>query len=510
MTKLKQPSVIAREALKQLSLRKLAPTPANYQACYNEIANLPNVAGFPEAPLHQISAALTANTPDQEKQIGLLNSAIVRRNWRDVQEALVAFTSSGHSGNGGNAGAPKADNAAPVMSIRFMTNLAHAIENLLPALGDDDAIFSAQVTEFLQALRNPSVGISGVEVMLASFSHRVLIAAEDQAEIKAMLLKLLHLIIENIGELSIDDNWLKGQIDALLVAVMPPLTLRRLDDVERRIRDVMAKQTEAKVRSMEAQTEMRIMLSTFVDQLSMMNKSSSVFGNRLEESARQIEEVKTIEDMTPLLKDVIDTTRAMAEDTRTAHEKLHTLQEKALVTERELTKLHLDLDHASALARHDPLTDALNRKGLDEALSREIADVRRKETPLSIALLDIDNFKALNDRLGHETGDAALIHLVKVARECMRPVDSLARYGGEEFVILMPDTPLGLGIQTMTRLQRKLTTTFFLTGNEKVLITFSAGVAQMTPMETSAEAIKRADKAMYLAKRAGKNRVLGG
>jgi len=186
------------------------------------------------------------------------------------------------------------------------------------------------------------------------------------------------------------------------------------------------------------------------------------------------------------------------------------LQEKALVTEREITKLHLDLDHASALARHDPLTDALNRKGLDEALSREIADVRRKETPLSIAMLDIDNFKALNDRLGHETGDAALIHLVKVARECMRPVDSLARYGGEEFVILMPDTPLELGIQTMTRLQRKLTKTFFLTGNEKVLITFSAGVAQMTPMETSAEAIKRADKAMYLAKRAGKNRVLGG
>jgi len=510
MIKVKQPSVIAREALKQLSLRKLAPTPANYQACYNEIANLPNVAGFPEAPLHQISAALMAETPDQEKQIGLLNSAIVRRNWRDVQEALVAFAGSGHSGNPGNASMPKAENAAPVTGKEFMTNLAHAIENTLPALGDDDTSFSGLVAEFLQALRNPAEDISRIEVMLANFSHRVLIAAEDQAEIKAMLLKLLHLVIENIGELSIDDNWLKGQIDALLVAVLPPLTLRRLDDVERRIRNVMFKQSEAKGRSVEAQEEMRVMLAAFIDQLSMMNKSSGAFQDRIEESARQIEQAKKIEDMTPLLKDVIEATRGMAEDTRSAHEKLQTLQEKALVTEREITKLHLDLDHASALARHDPLTDALNRKGLDEALSREIADVRRKETPLSIAMLDIDNFKALNDRLGHETGDAALIHLVKVARECMRPVDSLARYGGEEFVILMPDTPLELGIQTMTRLQRKLTKTFFLTGDEKVLITFSAGVAQMTPMETSAEAIKRADKAMYLAKRAGKNRVLGG
>ena len=252
------------------------------------------------------------------------------------------------------------------------------------------------------------------------------------------------------------------------------------------------------------------MLAAFIEHLATINESSNVFGDRLEESARQIEQVRTVESMAPLLRNVIDTTRAMAEDTRSAHDRLQTLQEKVQATEAEIGKLHLELDHASALARHDPLTDVLNRKGLDEALTREIAGMRRKEMPLSLALLDIDNFKLLNDRLGHETGDAALVHLVKVARECIRPVDSLARYGGEEFVILMPDTPLDQGIQTMTRLQRTLTKTFFLTGTEKVLITFSAGVAQMTPKETGAETIKRADQAMYLAKRAGKNRVLGG
>jgi diguanylate cyclase len=286
--------------------------------------------------------------------------------------------------------------------------------------------------------------------------------------------------------------------------------LRRLDDVERRIRNVMSKQSEAKGRSMEAQEEMRLMLAAFVEQLAMMSESSGAFGDRLEESARQIEQVKTIEGMAPLLKGVIDTTRAMATETRGAHDRLRTLQEKVQTTEAEIGKLHLELDHASALARHDPLTDALNRKGLDEALTREIAGMQRKETPLCVALLDIDNFKTINDRLGHDTGDAALVHLVKVARQCMRPVDSLARYGGEEFVILMPDTPLEQGIQTMTRLQRMLTKIFFLSGDEKLLITFSAGVAQMRPHESGTEAIKRADKAMYLAKRAGKNRVLGG
>jgi len=126
-----------------------------------------------------------------------------------------------------------------------------------------------------------------------------------------------------------------------------------------------------------------------------------------------------------------------------------------------------------------------------------------------VALLDIDNFKALNDSLGHAMGDSALTHLAQVARECMRPQDTLARYGGEEFVILLPDTAMEKGIEAMTRLQRELTKKFFMAGTEKVLITFSAGVAQVAPAEPGMDAIRRADQAMYLAKRAGKNRVIG-
>src|SRR6185295_20352 len=102
-------------------------------------------------------------------------------------------------------------------------------------------------------------------------------------------------------------------------------------------------------------------------------------------------------------------------------------------------------------------------------------------------------------------GDAALAHLATVTRGSMRPQDTLARYGGEEFVILMPDTPLEQGVEAMMRLQRELTKRFFLAGNEKIVITFSAGVAQLAPGEQAEAAIERADQAMYLAKRAGKN-----
>ncbi|HXE38549.1 MAG TPA: GGDEF domain-containing protein [Azonexus sp.] len=466
MTEQKHPSEIAREALMRLAASHLAPTPANYQACYNEIANLPNVAPFPDQQLRKIALTLSARNAVQTQQLKKLDLAISRRSWHGVQGSLTAFIAAAKDEK---AVAP---DAAPVLSSvlspEFSTRLARFIESVQPALGNENESVSGMLAGLLQALRQPPVDVSAIQEMLGNFSHHALFAAEEQAEIKDSLLKLLHLIIENIGELSLDDSWLKGQVDGLLAVVAPPLTLRHLDEMERRLRDVMVKQSEAKHRSVEAQEEMRQMLAAFIERLASMNESSTTFQGKIEASARDIEQIRKIEDLAPLLADVIAATRSMAEETAQSRELLQTLQVKVLATEAELVQLHLELDSASALARHDPLTDALNRKGLDEALAREIASMRRKESQLSVSLLDIDNFKKLNDRLGHEAGDNALVHLANVARDSMRPTDTLARYGGEEFVILMPDTPMESGIEAMTRLQRELTRAFFLSGKEKV------------------------------------------
>ncbi|MBP6851825.1 MAG: diguanylate cyclase [Rhodoferax sp.] len=512
---------LARDTLKQLVVRKLAPTPANYQAIYNEIGGLKVEPPFPVEQLRRISQDLPAKTPGQQKQRSLFDYAITQLSWDGVYNALLAYASftpkAENSGFGAlttNEVAPlvqvaPSSTAAPALTADFLEQIARLIEFARPALGTDDARFSEQTQELLRVMREPNVDIVRVKQMLSTFGHRVSFAAEDQAEIKSTLLHLLRLIMENIGELSIDDRWLKGQVEALMGAATPPLTLRRLDDVERRLRDVMLKQAEAKGRAVEAQKEMQLMLGTFIERLSLITDSTSVFGGKMEENARLIEQATSLEELAPVLKEVVSATRSMASDTLEARNELRGMRERAEATEAEIVKLHMELDRVSAQARHDPLTGALNRKGLDEALNREVSNMRRKETPLCMALLDIDNFKKINDTLGHTTGDQALAHLAQVARESMRPQDTLARYGGEEFVLMLPDTQLDKGIEAMTRLQRELTKRFFLAGAEKVLITFSAGVAQVGVDEEGAAAIKRADQAMYMAKRAGKNRVLG-
>jgi diguanylate cyclase len=509
---------LARETLKQLIFRKLAPTPANYQAVFNEIGGLHNEPPFPVEQLRKIAQDLPAKTPGQQKQRSLMEYAVTQLSWEGVHKALVAYggfsprtgsETSGFAPLAGNEAPAAVSTNAPSLTADFLEQIARLIEFARPALGTDDSRFTEQTQELLRVMRQPGTDILLVKQMLSTFGHRVSFAAEDQAEIKSTLLHLLRLIMENISELSLDDRWLKGQVEALMMAATPPLTLRRLDDVERRLRDVMFKQSEAKGRAVEAQEEMREMLGTFIERLSMMTDSTSAYGGKMEEHAKVIEQAKSFEELTPVLKEVVSATRGMAADSLSARNELRGMREHAQATEAEIMKLHMELDRVSAQARHDPLTGALNRKGLDEALRREVSNVRRKETPLCMSLLDIDNFKRINDDLGHTTGDEALAHLAQVARESMRPQDTLARYEGEEFVILLPDTTLEKGIEAMTRLQRELTKRFFLAGVEKILITFSAGVAQLAPDEDGADAIKRADQAMYMAKRAGKNRVLG-
>jgi diguanylate cyclase len=191
-----------------------------------------------------------------------------------------------------------------------------------------------------------------------------------------------------------------------------------------------------------------------------------------------------------------------------SRDELRATQERATESEKRIRELEFELEKTSHLVRHDQLTGVLNRRGLEETFEKEVAHTQRHDTQLCVALLDIDNFKRLNDSLGHKAGDEALVHLTRVCREALRPHDTVVRYGGEEFVILLPETSLPDAAIALNRLQRELTKRFFMHDNQKVLITFSAGVTQVGSGEGLTLILKRADEAMYQAKSSGKNQVV--
>jgi len=155
----------------------------------------------------------------------------------------------------------------------------------------------------------------------------------------------------------------------------------------------------------------------------------------------------------------------------------------------------------------DGLTKLHNHRYFQESLTREIKRVSRSGDPLAILLIDIDDFKGLNDRHGHAEGDALLVRIARVLNESVRESDILARYGGEEFVVLLPDTPVDEGQQILTRLQRSLSVGLFMHEEKQVFVTFSAGVTAFRLGEPIEAALERADQALYDAKRNGKNRT---
>lgn len=356
------------------------------------------------------------------------------------------------------------------------------------------AVTAGQLQEFLARLKR--------------FAFKLELLAEDQAELRRSLLGLLRLLVENVTELVMDDRWLHGQIEVVREIIDKPLSQRGVDDAHRRLKEVIYKQSQLKQSLQEAKEAIKHMLAGFVDHLADFADATSDYHDKIEACATRISAADNISDLESVLAEVMGEMRSIQFNAQRSRDELRSTQERVQASETRIRELEFELEQTSQLVRHDQLTGVLNRRGLEDMFEKETARALRHETALCVALLDIDNFKKLNDSLGHEAGDQALIHLAAICRQALRPQDTVARYGGEEFVILLPETGLDDATVALNRLQRELTKHFFLHDNQKVLITFSAGVTQLQVGEGQAVVLKRADEAMYEAKASGKNRVV--
>ena len=182
------------------------------------------------------------------------------------------------------------------------------------------------------------------------------------------------------------------------------------------------------------------------------------------------------------------------------HLQLKLLQDKLRATNRELTKL----------SNTDALTQVFNRRYLMQVMTKEVLRAQRYGTALSLLLIDIDNFKGLNDTYGHQAGDQVLIDLCQRMKAKLRFTDILARYGGEEFAVLLTQIPLINAEKAGEHVRNRIARTPFLIDNQELAVTVSCGVSSFVSgsCDSVDSLIMEADKALYEAKKQGKNRVV--
>ncbi len=244
------------------------------------------------------------------------------------------------------------------------------------------------------------------------------------------------------------------------------------------------------------------------DQVMVDSKKTTIgseeYYKQVEHYAQKIRRTSDVDEIIGILDVVLAETRGLhlADEVHTAQAQVQHAEQKIELLKDELAQLR-ELVHA------DQMTGAFNRRGLNEIFMREAARADRSDTPLCVALLDIDNFKQINDTYGHQFGDSVLMHLVAIAKEILRPSDIVARFGGEEFVVLLPDICIDEAIFVMNRLRENIAKKCLLQPDNKPFsFTFSAGIAVRKYDELQNSVIQRADEAMYRAKHSGKDKVL--
>ena len=177
---------------------------------------------------------------------------------------------------------------------------------------------------------------------------------------------------------------------------------------------------------------------------------------------------------------------------------------------RQKAELAQALEQIRQLATHDDLTGLLNRRAMLDRMQLEQRRSLRSGSPLLIAQLDIDHFKAVNDTHGHAAGDLVLQSFADTVRRNVRDTDVLARWGGEEFVLLLCDTPAADAVALMERLRQAVQAMQVpvAQGGQPITVTVSIGLARHTPADPLAGTLERADQALYAAKAGGRNRVV--
>lgn len=185
---------------------------------------------------------------------------------------------------------------------------------------------------------------------------------------------------------------------------------------------------------------------------------------------------------------------------------LRQLEKLARISDRYQSMMRELNEALKEASTKDALTGIGNRRMLMENLKSEVGRAERMERPLTIALADVDRFKNVNDSHGHETGDRALVEIARAIKSNVRDYDLCGRWGGEEFMVIMPEIEAAEGALVVERMRNAIANLGIKAGDATLSLSASFGIAQRLPGESISDTLKRADDALFAAKRAGRNR----
>jgi diguanylate cyclase len=256
-------------------------------------------------------------------------------------------------------------------------------------------------------------------------------------------------------------------------------------------------------RASPADREVHAEVVKIIGLLKNQEEATTSFSKALDKATGQLPESMTPEKV----KLVVSYLMAENENMR---KRTSELQASLETSQRQIERLKSNLAAAEAQGLSDPLTTLKNRRSFDLTLAAEVSAARLSLKPLSLVMADIDHFKSINDRYGHQSGDDVLRWFARILSNNMKGRDTVARYGGEEFAIIMPQTSLENAVMLAGQIKAQLEQQFWKkpgAPNTMLRVTASFGVAQLSDGEGTSGLLARADAKLYESKSKGRNRV---